>query len=186
MEERDLVIRSQQGDRQAFGELVRKYQAYLRAYASRYMLSSEDVFDLVQDSFLDALQHIEDFDKDRDLLPWLRGICRNRVLNHFRARRTKSGRCVALVDEAIEARIAVQPDEAEDATERVRSLRVCMEELESTQREMMRMRYELNAPVKEIAAKLGRSAASLSMILGRVRKALSRCVELRMAQNGAR
>ena len=83
MDEADLVRRAQQGDRGAFGELVRLHQARLRAFAARFVPRSEDVFDLVQDAFVSAYRALGTFDPALELGPWLRTICRNRIRNQY-------------------------------------------------------------------------------------------------------
>ena len=56
MDEKESIRRAQEGDREAFGPLVELYQARLRAYAARYVESGDDVFDIVQDVFLNAFK----------------------------------------------------------------------------------------------------------------------------------
>ena len=97
MDERELIRRAQQGDREAFGQLVALYQARLRAYVARYVPRADEVFDIVQDGFIDALEHLDRFDADKEVGPWLRAICRNRMLNHFRSHRVRQNAAQALV-----------------------------------------------------------------------------------------
>ena len=89
MDERDLIQKAQQGDRDAFGELVALYQARLRAFVARYVTRPDDVYDIVQEGFIDAMQHLDRFDPAKDFGPWLRAICRNRMLNHFRSAKVR-------------------------------------------------------------------------------------------------
>lgn len=79
MHEREIILKAQRGDHEAFGELVRRYQARLRGFAARDVENSHDVYDLVQDAFLDALRNLGSFDVEREFYPWLRAICRNRA-----------------------------------------------------------------------------------------------------------
>jgi RNA polymerase sigma-70 factor (ECF subfamily) len=78
MDERELIRLAQKGDRDAFGELVALYQARLRAYVARYVSRPDEVFDIVQDGFIDAMEHLDRFDPEKEVGPWLRAICRNR------------------------------------------------------------------------------------------------------------
>lgn len=68
--ERELVARVQAGDTDAFEALVRAYLPRARAIARRMMNSPEDADDLVQDSFLRALERISGFDAERPFGPW--------------------------------------------------------------------------------------------------------------------
>jgi RNA polymerase sigma-70 factor len=180
MEEREAIRRAQQGDRDAFGQLVALYQARLRAFVARYVSRPDEVFDIVQEGLIDALEHLDRFDPEKEFGPWLRAICRNRMLNHFRSKRVRQSAAAALVDAAIQETWGDMEDDLKAGDDRVAALRECVGELEKSQRALIQMRYHREIPLAELARKLGRSAAALSMSLFRVRAALERCVERRL------
>jgi len=177
MEERDLLRRAQQGDRDAFGQLVSLYQARLRAFVARYVSRPDEVFDIVQDGFIDAMEHLDRFDSSKEFGPWLRAICRNRMLNHFRSNKVRQSAAAVLVDQALQETWGAMEDNLEDGAERVAALRKCVDRLEKSQRELIEMRYRREVPLAELARKLGRSAAALSMSLFRLRAALEKCMD---------
>jgi len=177
MEERDLLRRAQQGDRDAFGQLVSLYQARLRAFVARYVSRPDEVFDIVQDGFIDAMEHLDRFDASKEFGPWLRAICRNRMLNHFRSNKVRQTAASALVDQALQETWGAMEDDLEEGAERVAALRKCVDRLEKSQRELIEMRYRRDVPLAELARKLGRSAAALSMSLFRLRAALEKCMD---------
>ncbi len=177
MEERELIARAKGGDREAFGGLVRLYQARLRAYVARYVVRAEDVFDIVQDAFLDALEHLDRFDPDCGFGPWIRAICRNRMLNHFRANRTARGAAAALVDRALEETHGPMDDDLEAAGRKLKALQRCVDRLDPAQRELIDLRYRREIPLADLARRMGRSAAALAMALMRIRAALEKCME---------
>lgn len=176
MDERELVLRAQKGDRDAFGEIVRLYQARLRAFVARSVHRAEDVFDIVQDAFLDALKNLHRFDPGQDLAPWLRAVARNRMLNFFRARRVRLNAAVALVEQALEEQWVEDEVALDEASDEVRALQQCVDRLEGSQRALLDLRYKRNLPVNDLARRLRRSAAALSMSLFRIRAALQRCL----------
>jgi RNA polymerase sigma-70 factor (ECF subfamily) len=176
MDESELIRRAQQGDRGAFGELVRLHQARLRAFAARFVPRSEDVFDLVQDAFLKAYRALGTFDPRQEFGPWLRTICRNQIRNHWRERRVRRNAHLALVDAALEASADAAGDPGDDALERVEALRRCVDELQPSHRELVRNRYARGMAVADLARRLDRSAPALSMVLVRVRAALQKCL----------
>ena len=180
MDEADLVRRAQQGDRGAFGEIVRLHQARLRAFAARFVPRSEDVFDLVQDAFLNAFRAIGTFDPALELGPWLRTIVRNRIRNHWRERHVRRNAHLALVDAALEASADAPGEAPVDALEQVEALRRCVDELQPAHRELIRDRYAHGMAVADLARRLDRSAAALSMVLVRVRAALQKCLARRL------
>jgi RNA polymerase sigma-70 factor (ECF subfamily) len=177
MDERALIIAAQQGDHEAFGELVRRHQAMLRGFAARDVQDSQDVYDLVQESFLDALRHIGSFDVSREFYPWLRAICRNRILNYFRARKSRRTAAQALVDAAVEEAATLRDDADDHMTSRIAALKHCIGHLHEAQRGVIELRYAEGIAVKDIAARLGKSAASVTMQLQRIKAALLECVQ---------
>jgi RNA polymerase sigma-70 factor, ECF subfamily len=88
-EERDLVLRVQQGDTDAFDALVRGYIRRARGIARRLMQDPEDADDLVQDAFLRALEKIGSFDPARPFGPWFFRILVNAGHDVFRRRATR-------------------------------------------------------------------------------------------------
>jgi RNA polymerase sigma-70 factor (ECF subfamily) len=180
MEERDLIRNAQQGDRDAFGLLVGLYQARLRAFVARYVSRPDEVFDIVQDGFIDAMEHLDRFDASKEFGPWLRAICRNRMLNQFRSNKVRQNAAAALVDAALQETWGEMEDDLEDGAERVAALRRCVDKLEKSQRELIELRYRREIPLAELARKVGRSAAALSMSLFRLRAALEKCMDRKL------
>jgi len=88
-DERGLVIRVQQGDREAFDELARRHARRAFAIAYRILRHTQDAEDLVQDAFLAALDGIGSFDPTRPFAPWFFKIVVNRALNAASARSTR-------------------------------------------------------------------------------------------------
>lgn len=181
LHEREYIEKAKGGSSEDFGKLVLLYQGRLRAFAARYVGNGEDVFDLVQEAFMDAFQHLDRFDGTRELGPWLRAILHHRILNHFRSRKVRRTLSLSLVDEAIEEQLAGEDSASEDdSAERVKALRACIAKLGADERELMEMRYQHMVSVKKLAEMKENSAAGMSMKLMRVREALRRCVEKAM------
>jgi RNA polymerase sigma-70 factor (ECF subfamily) len=180
MEERELIRAAQKGDREAFGQLVALYQARLRAFVARYVTRHDDVFDIVQEGFIDAMQHLDRFDPAKDFGPWLRAICRNRMLNHFRSNKVRQNAAAVLVEDALHETWGAMEDDLEEGAERVAALRRCIDKLEKSQRELVEQRYRREIPLNDLARRLGRSAAALSMSLFRIRAALEKCMDRRL------
>ena len=171
MDDTSLIQSAWAGDREVFGQLVRLHQARLRALVALTVTDRDDVLDIVQESFVDAWRGLDRFDVSREFGPWLRTICRNRVLKHLRDRLPKRRRELALVDEAL---IASEPAEAPEG--RLAALRRCLETLDASHRLLLERRYHEGVAVQELASELGKSANAVSMILIRLKSVLQRCV----------
>lgn len=82
-EEKRIIEAVQNGDKQAFGKLVRAYQK--RLFRSIYSMTrnfdlSEDI---VQEAFVKAFGAIDSFRTDMAFYPWLSTIARNGALTHL-------------------------------------------------------------------------------------------------------
>jgi len=84
-----LVRRSQEGDLNAYDELVRRYQE--RIYATVYHMTSnhEDANDLAQDTFIKAFQALKSFKGDSSFYTWVYRIAVNKTINFLKQRRNK-------------------------------------------------------------------------------------------------
>jgi len=183
--ERALIAKTRMGDTEAFGDLVLRHQARLRAFAARYVGSSDDVYDLVQDTFVNAYRSLDRFDESRDFGKWLRGICRNRILKYYRESSNRSKRMesiTAVLQQKLEAETLVD----DGAIDRIEAIRACIQELKGEQRELILNRHFYEKAVKDMALQLNKSAASVSVNLMRIRAKLRLCYERRMQNSVAR
>lgn len=97
--DRDLVLRSKDGDREAYGELVRHYQRRVYITALQLTRNHADADDLTQETFVKAFRGLAGFDFRSDFFTWLYRITVNTTLNLLgRAHRTRS---VSLDDDAL-------------------------------------------------------------------------------------
>jgi RNA polymerase sigma-70 factor, ECF subfamily len=83
-DDRELVIRVQNGDSEAFDILVRRYLPRARVVARRLMQDPDDADDLVQEAFLRALEKIASFDVARAFEPWFTRLLVNLGLDQRR------------------------------------------------------------------------------------------------------
>lgn len=81
--ERKLIEAAQNGDRKAFGQIVRIHQR--RLFRSVYGLvgSFDQAEDIVQEAFVKAWGAIKTFRVEYDFYPWLSKIARNLALNQI-------------------------------------------------------------------------------------------------------
>jgi RNA polymerase sigma-70 factor, ECF subfamily len=80
--ERKLVEASQNGDKRAFGELVRMHQKRLFRYIYGLVGSFDQAEDIVQDAFVRAYGAIKTFRAEYSFYPWVSTIARNLAYNH--------------------------------------------------------------------------------------------------------
>lgn len=82
-----LAVLAQQGDKDAFGALARRYEPKLLRYASRLTSSGDiEAADVVQDALIKAYVNLRSFDPERRFSPWLYRIVHNELINTVRHR----------------------------------------------------------------------------------------------------
>ncbi len=81
--DQQLVERAQQGDKQAFGLLVSKYQRKLIRLLSRMIRDSAEVEDVAQEAFIKAYRALPSFRGDSAFYTWLYRIGINTAKNYL-------------------------------------------------------------------------------------------------------
>jgi RNA polymerase sigma-70 factor (ECF subfamily) len=72
-----LVQRHLEGDPQAFGALVDRYQSHLLNFVNRIVGDRERAEDLVLDVFIRAYRHLRRFDRAKEFGVWIYDIASN-------------------------------------------------------------------------------------------------------------
>lgn len=81
--DQQLVVRAQQGDKQAFGLLVSKYQRKLGRLLSRLIRDPAEVEDVAQEAFIKAYRALPTFRGDSAFYTWLYRIAVNTAKNYL-------------------------------------------------------------------------------------------------------
>ena len=87
MNDVDAILRCREGNRDAFRDLVARYQSEALGHAVAILGNRDDALDAVQEAFIDAFQALERFDITRRFYPWLYTILRNRCFKILANRR---------------------------------------------------------------------------------------------------
>jgi RNA polymerase sigma-70 factor (ECF subfamily) len=81
-----LVNRVLQGDKKAFDLLVLKYQQRIANVLISYIKDRDEVYDVVQESFIKAYRSLADFKGDSAFYSWLYRIAINTAKNYLTAK----------------------------------------------------------------------------------------------------
>lgn len=84
--EQELLTAIRSGDRSAFHRLYCRYSGYAMAIGLRYIPQSEEVRDVIQDSFVKILTSINDFEYrgEGSLKSWVSRIVANKAVDYLR------------------------------------------------------------------------------------------------------
>ena len=85
----DLLARAQDGDADAFGELVRPHRRELEVHCYRILGSASDAEDVLQEALLAAWQGLGSFEERSSVRTWLYRIATTRSLNALRSARRR-------------------------------------------------------------------------------------------------
>lgn len=161
------------GDRQAFGQIVERYQALIStiAYSGTGDLALSE--DLAQETFLTAWSRLEDLRDQTKLRAWLCGIARNLIKNW----RRRQSRDIARHAQALEVARAVQaeaPAPAEQAVTKEEEAAVwqALVDIPETYREPLVLYYREQKSVERVAEALELSEDAVKQRLSRGRKML--------------
>jgi RNA polymerase sigma-70 factor (ECF subfamily) len=147
-DDRALVARFRQGDREAFAELVVRYQGPVYNAAFWVVRRAEDASDICQTAFLKAAERIDDYDPRFKFFSWLYRITLNEALNLVRDR----GREEEL-DETIDlpAPGADGPEERLQAAQRSGRVQQALMKLSTRDRVVVSLRHFSELSYAEIA-----------------------------------
>src|SRR2546428_12408248 len=165
--DRDLVSRARQGDREAFTQLIVQYQVPLYNMALRMVGGREDAADISQEAFLRAWEKIRTL-RDALFKSWLFQIAANLCYDHFRRNR----RYGTMPDEESHNIVGLgiatpDPQERAEAGERNRLVRESIEALDHDMRIAIVLR-DVNGTAYD------ESASALRQPLGTVRSRIAR------------
>jgi len=97
----ELVHQAKQGDDEAFGMLVERYQDKIYGYVSRMLHDPEEAEDVAQEVFIRAYQNLAGFREAASFPTWLYRIATNLAIDAARSRKSRRANSFSL-DEPVE------------------------------------------------------------------------------------
>jgi len=182
-----LVRAAKLGSDTALNELAVLVRQPAYYFALQLLGNREDAMDVTQDAVMRFLSSLERFEEGRPVLPWVRRIVRNAVIDLQRKKNVRSaesldsdgfdGEALTLVDEASSsADLAIQQ-------ERRKIVWNSLGELSEGQREIVVLREYQDLSYQEIAELLEVPIGTVMSRLHRARIELRKTVLGRIAQN---
>lgn len=175
-----LVVRAQAGDRDAFGDLYRRYNETVTRFVRGRLTGRHHVVeDLVSDTFLKAFRSIGSFRwQGRDPAAWLITIARNLLADHFKSAHSRLSISVSDNVEFDRADDAPEADPAAAVVDQSvsRVLVDAMAVLTDDQRRCVELRFFDGLNVSETAAVMGIKAGACKALQYRAVRAMARLV----------
>jgi RNA polymerase sigma-70 factor (ECF subfamily) len=143
----ELVLSTRRGDREAFRELVRRYQRPLYNGAYRITLHAADAGDATQSAFVKAFVHLERFDTARPFFSWIYRILVRESLDLCYQRR----RFTPYESDNDLRRAPTDPERELEATEVGEQVRRALTALHADHRTVIALRHYDGLSYREIA-----------------------------------
>lgn len=178
-DESALVAQAKAGDQNAFAELVHRYERKIYRLAKNITRNDEDAEDVLQDAFLKAYTHLDNFKGDSKFYTWIVRIAVNEALMRLRKRKTDRSvpldEPVELGEETVQREIAVWEDNPEQQYSQEEWRKILDEAVESLKpdfRTVFVLRDIEELSTEETAETLGISVPAVKSRLLRARLAL--------------
>lgn len=174
MTHEQLAVRAQQGCREAFSELVRRFEGRLFNFLRRRCATDDDAAECTQNTLVLAWQGIGRYSPRWKFSTWVYTIAVRQSIQLLRdrsARPCESGESVFpnLVSDAD------APDRKHEREElRTNLWRIARERLSEEQRTILWLRFVEDYAVQDVAKIIGRTPVTTRVLLFRARQALRR------------
>ncbi len=170
----ELAFKAARGDKEAFAELVRRYQKPIFAMAYRMVGNREDARDIAQEAFLKAYRALARFKENSRFSPWLYSIANNLCIDALR----RKGRNNVSLDEPLpdggERQVAggMDPLKELEKQETSQQVQTAIDALPAKFKSVLLLRHMQELSYEEIAQTLGIPVSSVKTHLFRAREAL--------------
>jgi len=160
--------------RTLFVELITQHQRKLYSYIYSLVPNTADSDDLLQETNLVLWKKANEYKLGTNFMAW---ACRIAFFNVQKFLTTK-GRSRMYFNENLLSQLAeLHMDRADSQTIYSMLLMSCLEKLSEESKHLLKLRYDGNHGMQEIAEQLKRSVASLNNSLSHIRFKLMKCIE---------
>ena len=172
------VQQTLEGDPQAFGELVQRYERDVFNLTYRMLNNRGEAEDAAQEAFLRAYSNLDRYDQNRSFKTWLLSIASNHCIDRIRRRRLTW----LSLEEPLPPHPALTsdipgPEEATLSNEQSMLVQELLDELSPDYRLAVVLRYWYDYSYAEIAEMLETTESAIKSRLFRARQALAKELE---------
>lgn len=168
----DKIVQSiLRGETKAVRELYREYEKIVRRFLQGKISNESDVEELLQDTFMSALDSLPLYRGDSTLKTWILSIARHEVADFYRKRYVRKvvEKTSPLFDEVV-AEMSSPEFEMKKIKMRKKFYRA-YRTLSQDYRDVLSYRYELGMSVKEVAGRMKMTLKATESLLFRARVA---------------
>lgn len=169
-EEQQLIEEAKSGNASAFGVLYDQYMPQIyRFVLLRIGGGREEAEDLTREVFVNAWQNMPTYsERGFPLSSWLYQIARNRIIDHFRTKKSSVPLDECIATEELEEELG--PDV--DATLALERVQEAIAKLGEEQQTVLIMRFVEDRPTAEVAKVLGKTEGAIRLVQHRALREL--------------
>jgi RNA polymerase sigma-70 factor (ECF subfamily) len=172
----EVIRRVLAGETALYGTIVRTYSPDVLRIVILMLADRVLTENIVQQTFVNAYEHLHDFRLGEDFGRWVRTIARNLVRDELRRSVRERGR-LARYRGYLMAKLAGEDDGGGREQRVADALAACRNKLAGLAAKAIRLRYEEELPFNDVAAAIGRSPEATRQIVTRARIALRECMQ---------
>lgn len=165
-----------------FVHVLTNSQSHLRAYLVAALGNYDDALEVLQRTNVVLWRNARKFRAGAEFMPWAIALARYEIMSFYRDRQRDRHVFTEEVAMLMLQTAAAQPP---DLAERQAALRFCVAKLNNTSQEMIKLRYETQSSIAQMATQLHRTEDSIKSALLRVRKQLAECINKRLLAESA-
>jgi RNA polymerase sigma-70 factor (ECF subfamily) len=165
------------GDTEAFAGLVRLFQESVWRIAAAMLRDRDATENLVQQVFVDAYLHLDQYEVGTDFGAWIRTVARNRLRKELRTAAREDRRLARFRERLAERLQAEASDCTDDSDAYIAALRGCRQLLTTRDAELLKLRYESGMSFEAIAAMQDQTPEAVQRMISRIRFRLRDCIQ---------
>ncbi len=171
--EDEFIAKARDGDDEAFQQVVNAFQGPVFNLCFRMLGNAQEAEDAAQETFLKAYRNMKRYDPNRKFLNWILSIASNHCIDRLRRRRLQ----FISLDEWLPRFESPTPNPGPEETmtelEMQEDVREILDQLGSTDRAAIVLRYWYEYSYEEIAESLSLSVPAVKSRLHRARRSLA-------------
>ncbi len=177
-------MRDIEGERQIISDWVQQYSDDLYRFLI-YKMGSHDVEDLVQETFIKAINGLHAFKGDANPKTWLLSIARNVAIDELRRRKRQKWKEQVSYDSSYDSHSEQNPEADFLLNEHYQLIQSTIREMKTAYRDVLILRGIQEMAIKETAEILNWTEAKVQSTYYRARKVLQERIggAIREAQN---
>jgi RNA polymerase sigma-70 factor, ECF subfamily len=182
---RDLMIKSQDGDKASYTMLLTKMSDPLRSFVKRSMgrmgLGADSAYeDVLQEVLLAIHLKRANYDPTQLFTPWMYAIARYKVIDYLRRKSNDQWRNLVPIEDSI-----LEMDLLTEGPEHKKiDVETAMSTLSEKQQKLLRMIKVEGCSIQEAASQTGLSASDIKVTVHRALKILRKEIEVAQNANG--